>query len=43
MFIIGLILGSFLTYNIPLTKIHNDCLRGDQAACTAEKKVSIYK
>lgn len=43
MFIIGLILGSFLTYNVPLTKLHNDCKRGDQQACVAEEKVSIYK
>lgn len=43
MFLIGIIFGAFLTYNVPLTKIHNDCKRGDDKACVAEEKVSIYK
>jgi hypothetical protein len=43
MLILGIIIGSFLTYNVPLTTIHNDCLRGDQNACIAEDKMSVYK
>jgi len=43
MLLIGIFIGSFLTYNVPMTAVHNDCIRGDQKACAAEEKLSIYK
>lgn len=43
MLAIGLLFGSLITYLVPMTEIHNDCKRGDQSACVAEDKMSIYK
>lgn len=43
MFIIGMIVGAFLSYNVTMTPIHSDCVKGDKAACKVEDKVSIYK
>ena len=43
MIIIGLLIGSFLTYTLPMTVVHNDCKRGDEKACITEDNLSLYK
>ena len=43
MFFIGIFAGFFMTYNISMTKLHNECVRGDQASCIVEKRENIFK
>lgn len=32
----------FVGHNVPLTQVHQDCLRGDKSACEVEKKINPY-
>jgi len=40
--LIVLLVGLFAGNNIPLTQLHQQCLKGDQAACDMDKKINPY-
>jgi hypothetical protein len=40
--IIPLIIGLFAGSAIPLTSIHQKCIRGDVAACEMDKQINPY-
>lgn len=37
-----LIIGLFVGFNIPQTKLHQECARGNVDACKVEKKINPY-
>ena len=34
--------GSFLGFNVPVTQVHQDCVKGKKEACVVEKKINPY-
>lgn len=37
---IGFLLGGLLGWGVPSTIVHQDCKKGDQAACSVDKKIN---
>lgn len=37
---IGFLLGGLLGWGVPATIVHQDCKKGDQAACVVDKKIN---
>lgn len=34
------LLGGLIGYGVPATTVHQDCLKGDQAACVVDQKIN---
>lgn len=39
--VILLFMGLFIGYQVPMTQIHQDCLKGNKEACEVDKKHNL--